>query len=1168
MAVALARARADAAPARAATPEATPVVHRVSSDSRRYALSGHGIQPALRISAAHDPAEREAESVAARVARGGISQHAGDLQRSPLLVQRRSPGPGAAGGTASPLIESRVRAAATGGSALVPALRQTVEPRFRADFGGVRLHTDAKAAALATAIGARAFTFGNHIFFNDGQYQPHTPEGLELLAHELTHTIQQSAVIQRAVDDAPAISERTAPEASRLGISDALDFFADAANAIPGFRMFTILIGVNPINMNAVEASAANILRAIVEFLPGGFVITRVLDSYGIFDRVGGWIEGQLKSLGITGAAIRAAVNAFLDSLSWRDIFALGSLWDRAKSIFTTPITRIIAFARSLFTEILRFVREAVLRPLAALAEGTAGYGLLKAVIGFDPVTGEAVPRTADTLIGGFMTMIGQQELWENIKRSNATSRAWAWFQGALGGLMGLVRSIPDRFMTALRGLEIMDFVVLPSAFLKLARVFGNFLGDFASWAGGTIFNLLEIIVEVVAPAAIPYLKRAAGAFRTIIQNPVGFVGNLVRAAVQGFRQFASRFLTHLQASMIGWLTGALGGTGVYIPRSLGLMELVKFVLSVMGLTWANIRGKLVRATNETVVNALETGFDIVRTLVTEGPAAAWQKIVETLTNLKQMAIDAVMDFVKSKVVEAAVTKLLSMLNPAGAFIQALIAIYNTIMFFVERIRQIAQVAASFIDSIASIAAGNIASAANRVEQTMAGLLTLVISFLARIAGLGKVSDAVLGLIKKIRDPIDKALDKVVAWIVTMAKRLGKMVAKGAKSLLNWWKEKRRPVLGDGATHTLSFDGSEKLARLMLASKKSPLEQHLADAIDDSTLSKAARARASKALQFYTKNIEPISGKPIPDTPTPAVITLLDSLPSNMNALTDLLIAIADKDIDMPAAVPAFNGPGRAAIEKLSNRSSRGGQDARSGMPKGWDLIVKRGLTSRNGNWVRMHMISAGFGGADSANNLVPTPTAVNTGGSVRGFEKAVERIFYGEDSSANVRAAASLWKRLQAKRTVLWVETTTGGFWSASTELDPLTNKPIHDDSTYVTSVALSAGIYFPKDGVWTKDTRVMAQGGASVPKPDFSGTYIPSISGSGRPLIAKLAGIGEHFAREIVDRGPHSSLTNFVKNMKTGRHGENITVTPELNAAMAAVIAAVAAKKLKWKD
>lgn len=761
-----------------ATPKAAPAAHRTSTDSRRYGLSGRAIQPALRISAAHDPAEREAEQVAAQVARPATVRGAIGLQRSPLLVQRRSPGPAATGGHASPVVEARVRAAATGGSPLVPALRQSLEPRFRADFGAVRLHTDAKAAALATALGARAFTFANHIFFNSGQYQPQSPEGMELLAHELTHTIQQQAVIQRATGEAPAIHERTAPQASRLGIADALAYFADAANAIPGYRMFTILIGINPINMQAVEASAANILRAIVEFLPGGFIITRVLDSYGIFDRVGTWIEGQLKSLGITGAAIRAAINTFIDSLSWSDIFSLGSVWHRAKSIFTAPISRILAFARSLFGEILRFVREAVLRPLGALAEGTAGYGLLKAVIGVDPVTGEAVPRTAETLIGGFMALIGQQELWENIKRANAISRAWAWFQGALGGLMGLVRSIPERFVAALRGLEITDFVVLPSAFVKLARVFGGFLMEFGRWALGTVLDLLRIIVEVVAPGVMPYLRRAAGAFNTILRNPVRFVQTLVRAAMEGFRGFASRIVTHLRASLIGWLTGSMAGSSVYIPQGFNLRELLKFGLSVLGLTWINIRTKLVRATGETVVAAMETGFDIVRTLVTEGPAAAWQQIVQSLTNLQEMVIGQVMAFVQSRIVQAAITRLLSLLSPAGALIQAIIAIYNTIMFFVERLRQIAQVAASFIDAIATIAAGNIGPAAARVETTLAGLLTLVISFLARIAGLGRVSDAVKNVIDRIRAPIDRALDRVVDWIVAQARRLGRFVAQ------------------------------------------------------------------------------------------------------------------------------------------------------------------------------------------------------------------------------------------------------------------------------------------------------------------------------------------------------------------------------------------------------
>ncbi len=71
------------------------------------------------------------------------------------------------------------------------------------------------------------------------------------------------------------------------------------------------------------------------------------------------------------------------------------------------------------------------------------------------------------------------------------------------------------------------------------------------------------------------------------------------------------------------------------------------------------------------------------------------------------------------------------MFNPAGAVIQAVAAIYNTVMFFIERGSQIAAVAEAVFSSIGTIAAGNIAGAANYVEQTMGRTLPVVISFLA-----------------------------------------------------------------------------------------------------------------------------------------------------------------------------------------------------------------------------------------------------------------------------------------------------------------------------------------------------------------------------------------------------------------------------------------------------
>ena len=114
------------------------------------------------------------------------------------------------------------------------------------------------------------------------------------------------------------------------------------------------------------------------------------------------------------------------------DLANLGGVWERAKRIFTEPIDRIINFAKGLVSGIVELVKAAILRPIAKLADGTEGYALLKAVLGKDPITGDPVPQTAETIIGPFMKLIGQEEIWENMKKANAIGRAFAWFKGAL----------------------------------------------------------------------------------------------------------------------------------------------------------------------------------------------------------------------------------------------------------------------------------------------------------------------------------------------------------------------------------------------------------------------------------------------------------------------------------------------------------------------------------------------------------------------------------------------------------------------------------------------------------------------------------------------------------------------------------------------------------------
>lgn len=207
-------------------------------------LSSYAIQARLVIAPASDRYESEADRVADAVMRmpvGGPPVGAGisSISASPVQrrcsecedekMQRRAAGDpsylqrkctkceeeeelhrkascGNVGGLSSS-IESSINTARGEGHPIPTGLRRQLEPRFGTDFSGIRLHTDTGAANLAASVGAHAFTTRQDIFFAAGRYQPNTPEGRRLLAHELTHTIQQRqasgiATIQRdAADD-------------------------------------------------------------------------------------------------------------------------------------------------------------------------------------------------------------------------------------------------------------------------------------------------------------------------------------------------------------------------------------------------------------------------------------------------------------------------------------------------------------------------------------------------------------------------------------------------------------------------------------------------------------------------------------------------------------------------------------------------------------------------------------------------------------------------------------------------------------------------------------------------------------------------------------------------------------------------------------------------------
>ncbi|NEO44500.1 MAG: DUF4157 domain-containing protein [Moorea sp. SIO4A3] len=107
----------------------------------------------------------------------------------------------------SPNLETKIQSRRGTGQPLPASTRAFMEPRFGHDFSGVKVHTDSIAASAAQELNAQAFTTGQDIFFGSGYYEPHTTTGKTLLAHELTHTIQQQPTLRSA-----SLAEPSAPE--------------------------------------------------------------------------------------------------------------------------------------------------------------------------------------------------------------------------------------------------------------------------------------------------------------------------------------------------------------------------------------------------------------------------------------------------------------------------------------------------------------------------------------------------------------------------------------------------------------------------------------------------------------------------------------------------------------------------------------------------------------------------------------------------------------------------------------------------------------------------------------------------------------------------------------------------------------------------------------------
>ncbi|MGI9824267.1 phage tail protein [Agromyces sp. Marseille-Q5079] len=383
---------------------------------------------------------------------------------------------------------------------------------------------------------------------------------------------------------------------------------------------------------------------------------------------------------------------------------------------------------------------------------------------------------------------------------------------------------------------------------------------DAVGGAVQTILKLKDMLLGVLA--------RAAGAVEKIIKDPMQFLSNFVGAVKAGVQGFLSNIGEHLKKGLQGWLFGALGEAGIELPEKFDLKGIIKLVLSLLGLTWANLRARIVRQVPEPVMEKLEKTAEVLQILLSEGVGGLWKFIAAKLADLKETVMGKVREFVQSKIITAGITWLISLLNPAAAFVKACKMIYDAVMWFVDNAERMKDFVDSVLESVESIASGGVGRVAGLIESTMARTVPMIISGLASLLGLGGIGEKVKGIIESIQKPINKVVDSIIGGVIKAAGPLIRAFKRGAgwakgkvEAGKAWVKGKarqigealgiiRKPFAAAGEQHTLSFDARN--GKFILASTPTPLEVALKRMIGGRDTA-ALRARVAEIIAAATR---------------------------------------------------------------------------------------------------------------------------------------------------------------------------------------------------------------------------------------------------------------------------------------------------------------------------
>ncbi|WP_052744393.1 hypothetical protein [Streptomyces odonnellii] len=362
--------------------------------------------------------------------------------------------------------------------------------------------------------------------------------------------------------------------------------------------------------------------------------------------------------------------------------------------------------------------------------------------------------------------------------------------------------------------------------------------------AKDAVVGVIQTILEL-KNMLLGVLAKAASAVMKIIKDPIGFLRNLVSAVGAGLQQFIGNIGEHLKKGLIGWLLGTAAGAGLSLPAKFDLKGIIQLLASMLGLTWASIRARITRkGVPEQAMTAAEKSVPIAQTLQKEGPAGAVEHIKASVGDLKTTILQKLTSYLIPTVIVAGITWIISLLNPASAFVRAVKGIIDIVTFIVTQGAQIIALVNSVLDAVIAIAGGGQAGVPALIEGALAGSIPILIGFLAGLLGIGGLANKVKQVFTAVAKPVNKAIDKIVDFIAKKGKALwSKLKRRNSEEGKKNGKQKKSTEIRQ------SRDVKREARRMLSEQTATPMESENELNSIISTIESKLRPRGLKSLR-------------------------------------------------------------------------------------------------------------------------------------------------------------------------------------------------------------------------------------------------------------------------------------------------------------------------------